>query len=66
MDREEFRDYMFYMIDLVSLVIAMIFSITDAYLSGTDQLIYKVPMVILAFLFKYIYLTYYAIINYFV
>ena len=49
MNREEFRDYMFYMVDLVSLTIAMIFSITDAYLSGTDQLIYKIPLVILAF-----------------
>lgn len=54
-------DYLYYLIDLVALVLALTFSLSEAYSAETSQLIYKIPLVITAALFKYIYLMYYAI-----
>jgi hypothetical protein len=61
MNNEEFNDYTFYIIDLVSLIIAMIFSIAEAYTGGRPMLMYNGPLVIGSFFFKYIYLCYYVI-----
>jgi hypothetical protein len=61
MNREKIQDYVFYLVDMVSAVIAIIFSVTDAYAGGTDQMIVKVPLMGLSLLFKYVYLVYYAV-----
>ena len=60
-DTDKAIDYLYYLIDLVALVLALTFSLAEAYSAETTQLIYKIPLVILAALFKYIYLMYYAI-----
>ena len=64
MTQDEFYDYVFYIIDLVALIIALIFSLTDAHAASTEQLIYKLPLVGLSMFFKYIYLCYYAIVKF--
>lgn len=57
-------DYLYYVIDMVAMVLALIFSLTDAYAAGASQLVYKIPLVVLSVLFKYIYLTYYAVMQF--
>ena len=63
-ERKELYDYLFYIIDMVALVIALIFSATDAYSVQTEQLWTKVPLIIVSVLFKYVYLGYYVIANF--
>lgn len=60
-DKNNAVEYLYYLIDLVALVLALTFSLAEAYSAESSQLIYKIPLVILAALFKYIYLAYYAI-----
>lgn len=64
MTLEEFYDYLFYMIDMVVMIVAMIFSFTDAYTSGIEQWMYKLPLVALSLFFKYIYLCYFTIVKF--
>jgi glycerol-3-phosphate acyltransferase PlsY len=61
MTDEEFYDYIFYIIDLVASIIALIFSVSEAYTGGKDAAMYNGPLIALSFFFKYVYLCYYAI-----
>lgn len=61
MANSEATDYLFYLIDLISMIVALIFSLSDAYAAETSMLIYKIPLVLLSLAFKYIYLGYYAL-----
>lgn len=61
MTDEEVQDYIYYVVNVVTFVIAMIFSLADAYGGGWAALPYNGPLVVLAFFFKFIYLLYYAV-----
>ena len=65
-EKSNMTDYLFYLIDLIALVIAMVFSLTEAYSVETSQLLYKIPLVLLSVFFKYIYLIYYGVTKYMV
>lgn len=64
MTDEEVQDYIYYIINVVAFVIAMIFSLSDAYGGGQEALLYNGPLVALAFFFKFIYLLYYAVMKF--
>jgi len=52
-------EYVFYLIDLVAAIIAIILSLTDT----TPNLYVKIPLVGLSILFKYVYLVYYMVMK---
>ena len=65
--REEDMDYLYYIIDIVALTLALVFAMSELYTvygSGLDLVIRKGALVLLAFFFKYIYLLYYGLKTY--
>lgn len=65
---EETKDYIYYIIDTVVLIIAIIFSVTETYgayvTAGISAALYKVPLILLSVLLKYVYLLYYVIMKF--
>jgi len=56
-------DYIFYIIDTISLCMALILSLTNAYLAITSGKSYfkELSLVVLSGLFKYLYLIFYGV-----
>jgi len=62
--REEDMDYLYYIIDLVALTLALVFAGSELYTvygTGMYETLRKFGLFLIAFFFKYVYLLYYSL-----
>jgi len=66
-DRDRLLDYLFYLTDTIALIIALLFSATEAYTAYTtgQPFLIKVGLMGLAWFFRYVYIIYYTVSKFF-